>query len=389
MPVKINTNSAATVAANNLAATSAALQRSLYRLSSGSKIVNPADDAGGLAVSMKFSAAARRMGAAHTNISNSISYLQAQDGALSVTARVLDRISVLKTLSVDPTKNASDIANYNGEFKALQQELKAIGGETFNGRSLFGSSSMAVAVSEDQQQSVNLEGVDLLAAGTGSLPTPDLYSMDGWIDNSSGGTVSIAGGAMTLSGTTDISTKQTFAIPGNINFSFNINASSFNLYLGSTLIASESGTASTSIGIGIFSNAGYPPGPLRIQANGPVTITDLNIAMTQDDSGASNTYLVANAGGIASLDLSTITGAIQDVATHRASNGANQSRLGFSMELLTTNKVNIEQATSRIVDVDVADESTALAKSNVLVQAGSAMLTQANQAPSNILRLLG
>ncbi len=89
MPVVINTNYAATVAANNLAASNMSLQRSLNRLSSGTKIVNPSDDAGGLAVSMKLSAAAVRQGAVASNIGNATSYLQTQDGALKVTGKIL------------------------------------------------------------------------------------------------------------------------------------------------------------------------------------------------------------------------------------------------------------------------------------------------------------
>ena len=109
MAVVINTNYAATVASNNLAVSNNMLQRSLNRLSSGSKIVNPSDDAGGLAVSMKLSAAAKRQGATATNIGNSVSFLQTPDGALKVAAKVLDRISELKTLYADPTKSDSDL----------------------------------------------------------------------------------------------------------------------------------------------------------------------------------------------------------------------------------------------------------------------------------------
>src|SRR5436190_14062780 len=109
MSVVINTNFAATVAANNLASSNDNLQKSLNRLSSGSKIVSPADDAGGLAVSMKLSAAARRSGAASINIGNSVSFLQTQDGALKIAGEVLDRMSELKTLYADPTKNSTDL----------------------------------------------------------------------------------------------------------------------------------------------------------------------------------------------------------------------------------------------------------------------------------------
>src|SRR5437899_11942940 len=113
MSVYINTNIAATTAALNLGNSNSMLQKSLARLSSGSKIVNPSDDAGGLAVSMKLSAAARRQGAVATNIGNAVSLLQTQDGALKVSAKVLERIGELKTLYSDATKSASDKANYD------------------------------------------------------------------------------------------------------------------------------------------------------------------------------------------------------------------------------------------------------------------------------------
>jgi flagellin len=269
MSVVINTNAAATLAANNLAASNAMLQKSLNRLSSGSRIVSPADDAGGLAVSMKLSAAARRSGAAATNVSNAISLLQTQDGVLQVASKVLSRIGELKTLYGDPTKNASDRANYDAEFSGLQAQLVALNSETFNGGTLFGAIARTVPVSEDGASSVTLAARDLSDATTGV-------------------------GAVT-------------------------------------------------------------------------------------------------AGAVADLDdlaLSDVTAAIQNVATFRAENGAEQSQLGFAGELLAINKANLEAASSRIVDVDVAAESTQLARWNTLVQAGTAMLAQANQSSQAVLRLL-
>lgn len=272
MAVVINTNTAASMASNNLAASNSMLQRSLNRLSSGSKIVNPSDDAGGLAVSMKLSAAAKRSGAVQTNIGNAVSFLQTQDGALKVAGKVLDRMSELKTLYQDPTKNADDLANYDSEFTALQTQLTAVAGESFNGVSLFSSGSLSVNTTEDQvSASVEMKGRDL---------------------------------------------------------------------------------DSSSTGVGALTNTS--------------SVTSL------DD-----------------IDLSDITTAIQNVATFRAENGAEQSRLGFASELLSVNKANLEAATSRITDVDVAEESTQLARWNTLVQAGTAMLSQANGSAQTALRLLG
>ena len=271
MSVVINTNFAATVAANNLAASNAMLQKSLNRLSSGSKIVTPADDAGGLAVSMKLSAAAVRQGAVSVNIGNATSFLQTQDGVLKVAAKVLDRMGELKTLYADPTKNADDLANYDAEFVELQSQLTALTDEKFNGVQLFGSSGLTVSVTDDASSSsaVTIKGRDLAnsSSGIGALT---------------------ASGVKTLSG----------------------------------------------------------------------------------------------------IELEDITDAIQNVATMRAENGAEQSRLGFAGELLTVNKANLEAAASRITDVDVAKESTQLARWNVLVQSGTAMLSQANQSAQTALKLL-
>jgi flagellin len=273
MSVVINTNYAATVASNNLASSNAMLQKSLNRLSSGSKIVNPSDDAGGLAVSMKLSAAARRQGAVAANIGNAVSLLQTQDGALKVSGKILERISELKVLYSDVTKSSSDQSNYDSEFTALQSQLTAAATEKFNGVALFGSSAVgAVAVTEDGQQTVSIAARDLTSSSSGV-------------------------GAMT-------------------------------------------GSSVTSLG---------------------------------------------NSG----VTLAAISTAIQNVATMRAVNGSEQSRFGFASELVTVNKANLEAANSRIVDVDVASESTQLARWNVLVQAGTSMLAQANQSAQSALKLLG
>jgi flagellin len=274
MSVVINTNYSATVAANNLNSSHSMLEKSLNRLSSGTRIVNPSDDAGGLAVSMKLSAAAKRQGAVSTNLGNSTSFLQTQDGALKVAGKVLDRMSELKTLYNDPTKNASDLSNYDSEFTSLQSQLTSLTSEKFNGVALFGSGA------------------------------------------------------------------------------------------GLTVAATEDGGSSTSI-----------------------TLAARDLSSTSSGIGSITASSVSSLGS-SGLTLSTITDAIQHVATMRASNGAEQSRLGFASELLTTNKANLEAATSRIMDVDVAEESTQLARWNTLVQAGTAMLSQANGTSQTALRLL-
>ena len=139
----INTNSIASTAANNLHANQSNLQKSLARLSSGSKIVIPADDAGGLAVANKLKAVMNRI-RAQQNVQNGLSFLQVQDGALKTSSQILDRMS--KTMSLDVTKNSDDIANYQAEFGQLQLQMQNIRDEKFNGINLFQTSQSDLSV---------------------------------------------------------------------------------------------------------------------------------------------------------------------------------------------------------------------------------------------------
>src|SRR6266536_3159661 len=116
----INTNIQAIAAARNLNRSQEMLGRSLTRLSSGSKIVNPSDDAAGVAVSEKLAAQNKRVQAASTNVQNAISYIQTSDGFMNSMSKVLSRMSELAILSKDPSKNPEDVALYDQEFTALQ-----------------------------------------------------------------------------------------------------------------------------------------------------------------------------------------------------------------------------------------------------------------------------
>jgi len=418
MSVVINTNYAATIAANNLASSSAMLQKSLNRLSSGSKIVSPADDAGGLAVSMKLSAAAVRQGAVLNNVANAVSLLQTQDGVLSVTGKVLSRMSELKVLYTDVTKSASDKANYQSEFASLQSQLTANAAETFNGVSLFGTNSLVVATTENGATTVTAQGIDLLASG-GAAPTTfsDTFGTlaTNWTNTSTGAGTATPGSGVTFndgSGAASITSKATFS--GAMTIQFDIASGDAQVDLGGTFLNGFIGFAGSTIklvldgtgnmqtfvdGSSIGTTGGQPTsGQLKLYAvpvgqggSGIGNITNFSVTDPGGGGGGGggNISSVTSASNLGAVNLSTITSAIQDVATYRAQNGANQSRLGFASELLSVNKANLEAANSRITDVDVAAESTTLARYNILVQAGTAMLAQANQSSQVALKLLG
>ena len=137
MALTINTNSSAATATMHLSKNNAALKKSLNRLSSGSRIVQPVDDAGGLAVSMKLESSIVRLAGAQKNIANAQSFLEVQDGILSSAGKILNRMVELKGLSEDVMKNDSDKDNYNREFRDLQLQIYDLAQVQFNGVSLF------------------------------------------------------------------------------------------------------------------------------------------------------------------------------------------------------------------------------------------------------------
>lgn len=137
MPLVINTNMAAVVASNHLAASNAAVQKSMDRMSTGKRINSSSDDAGGMGVSALIHSRLQRQVRLRENLNNSISFLQVQAGALQMASKILGRMSELKTMSLDMTKNFDDRENYDKEFMELQLELRSISQGKFNGISLF------------------------------------------------------------------------------------------------------------------------------------------------------------------------------------------------------------------------------------------------------------
>ena len=157
MPIVVNSNASATAASFNLSKANDALRQSLERLSSGKRINNAGDDAGGLSVAYKLNSRINRTNALIQNSQNALSYLQVQDSALSTVGNIVDRMAELRTMAQDITKNSGDIENYTKEFLELQSQLNQISNEKFNGISLFGKTS-----------SSSVDGV--LNKGTASFP---------------------------------------------------------------------------------------------------------------------------------------------------------------------------------------------------------------------------
>lgn len=264
----INSNIQAQTAARHLLTSSSALAKSLSRLSSGSKIVDPSDDAAGLAVASRLDAQVNRINAAKNNVANAISFTQTQDGYLGKIAKALDRMSELAMMAQDVTKTDTDRALYNSEYEQLGAYITSAASKDFNGVTLFSSSDLGVTIDSE-------------------------------------------GGTFTMSG--------------------------------------------ISLGTTAYTDA----------TSGDISTTSL-----------------------AAATISLVRSAISQLANDRATIGSFQSRLNYTSEQLAISKENLSAASSRIKDVDVAEEATQYARYNILVQSGTAMLAQANSIPQNVLRLL-
>ena len=163
----INTNTAAMASARSLDWSTSQLGKSLARLSSGSKIVSPEDDAAGLAQSMRFEAQINRNHAVKSNIGNAVSLVQTQDGFLQKVQASLDRMSELSVLAQDITKTNTDRSNYSVEFTQLQNYISDIGRKKFNGVTLFAAVGSNI---ETKQVTIDSD------AATFSLNSVDLTS---------------------------------------------------------------------------------------------------------------------------------------------------------------------------------------------------------------------
>jgi len=145
----INTNTTASAASRNLANSTSLLSKSLARLSSGSKIISPEDDAAGLAQVIRLEAQINRNNAVRANLGNAVSYVQTQDGFLQKVQKALDRMSELSVLSQDVTKSNTDRSNYTVEFEQLQNYISDMGTKKFNGVTLFAAAGQAVTIDSD------------------------------------------------------------------------------------------------------------------------------------------------------------------------------------------------------------------------------------------------
>ena len=330
MPITMNTNSAASAARFHMSHNNSMLSKSITRLASGKRVVEPMDDAGGFAVAKKLVSSVKRAGAAMQNTLNGISMLEVQDGVMSSMGEIVNRMSELKALYHDVMKGPEDRAAYNVEFRDLQVQLYEKTHIKFNGVSLFA------------RYIDNLSGTEGLFEGNSLQDnTMNVYASP---DGAAGIVVSI-NRALVLSALT-------------------INASS------NELESKTFGEANQGL-----DGAGNPI------SDGSDKI--YRLANESTDGTGVNSVI-----SLGEISVGVFSKALQNLATLRADNGATMSQLRYAYDNLSRSKTNLAAGAGRIMDVDIASESTRLSKYNVLVQASAAMVAQANAVTETALILL-
>ena len=328
MTLQIATNTAAQKASFYLAQNQKRLSRTLDRLSSGKKLTSPVEDPGSLAVAMKLEAAINRISGAVNNVNNGISFLEVQDGMLETAGKIVDRMSELKGLaSQDPMKSEQDQASYDNEFRDLQMQLYDISNMKFNGVSLF---------------------ANYTSGATGAVTGTE---------------------AIFNAGSQNLSRDNSLTIYTSSEGSGGSKVSVHRLLLLSALTINQN----TNIG-NQWSDANNTSGVQQIgYTNEPLTFASQNLSDTLS---------------LKQISVNVITKALENISYLRAQNGASGSRLYFSSDSLAKQKTNMRAAHGRIVDADVAEETTNLAKYQVLSQAAASMLSQANSNTDIALMLI-
>jgi flagellin len=332
MTLQISTNTAAARASYNLGKNNSMLQRSFDRLSSGKKLVSPIQDPGSLAVSMKLSAAINRLAGAQNNSQNAMSFLEVQDGMLETVGNIIDRMSELKGLSSqDPMKSAQDKATYDNEFRDLQVQLYDISQQKFNGVSLF--------------------------ANFVSTDTDGVY----------GSAQTVFWGKDQTTGA-HLDVDNTMTIYTSAEGSEGSKVSVYKASLLSALSVTQGGQIGQTFDVTGARNAGAAVG-----SNTAVQFASETITQTLQ---------------LSQISVNVINTALENIAFLRAQNGGVQSRLSFNLQSLAHQKTNMKAALGRIVDADIAEETTNLSKYQVLSQAAASMLSQANANTEIALMLL-
>jgi len=404
--VRINTNIEALNAQRNLSATAATFAKSVEKLSSGLRINRAADDSAGLAISEKLKAQVTGLNQAQRNAQDGVSMVQTAEGALTEVHSMLQRIRELAVEASNSTLGPSDAKSVSTEIVALRDEIDRIGNSTtFNGQFLL---TGALSVSQ------NTAAPNSLVVGT-ALSTTGASASVAAIDTSGAKasktyTLTAQGGAVTLSdgvNSQQVNLAATIGSTGTETLNFSQMGVKLTVVGASAKTAGDLATDLAGAGNNTIATGANTGANFQIGATGnavdALTVTFADARVTNNTAGAGAGYSTLNAdinafatatgngtGIVAAAQtlINSVDTGIGFVSTVRGNLGAVQNRLEHTTASISVASENLNASMSRIKDLDVASEMVNFTKTQILQQAGTAILAQANSAPQNILTLL-
>ena len=408
----INTNIAASVTANAMKANQRTMETTMERLSTGLRVNSATDDSAGLGIGVKMDSQIRGMEQGIRNANDGISMLQTVDGAAEQITGLLQRMRELSVQATNGTNSDADKNNLNEEFSALANEIDRIADQTtFNGTTLMntaGGVTKQIVVGPDYDDRVSVTIGDFnLAAGSGGTVTASVdtltitqaavngigASADAFMNftNASGEVLTVTKAQIATAGATDFSdatlaelvTAVTAAQAANTGW----DAMTAAVAADGTGITFTQGVAGT----GQLSSVSAYTAATTVA---PVThsikrTTDGDSTALSPMAANISAFLTATSNNAENTNtIDQIDAAITGVNTARASFGANISRLNYAIDNLSVNVNNTMAAKSAVMDADYAAETTELARTQIISQASTAMLSQANQQAQSVLALL-
>lgn len=385
MAAVINTNIASLNTQRNLNASQSSLQTSIQRLSSGMRINSSKDDAAGLAIASRMDAQIRGQSVAIRNSNDGISLAQTAEGALASVGDNLQRIRELAVQSRNATNSSEDRAALNTEATQLKNEIDRLATTTkFNGVSLlngtFSNQDFQVGASVGETISISaIANVSSSALGTSSIAQVTGAAATAF--------TAITAGDLTINGVS------IGAIAANTNSADRASA----IVAAANTYSSQTGVYATTLASApnqvVFTNSGSVPATPNVViafagASATTAITGLTAATTTAAAATGFAALDISSAGGADAAITAMDAALKATNTARANLGAIQNRFSAVVTNLQSSSENLSAAKSRIMDTDFAAETATLTRGQILQQAGTAMLAQANSLPNGVLALL-
>jgi len=381
MAQTINTNVASLNAQRNLTNSQGSLATSLQRLSSGLRINSAKDDAAGMAISERFSSQIRGINQAVRNANDGISLAQTAEGALNEVTSNLQRIRELAVQASNGTNSQEDRDALNAEVDQLKSEIQRVAEQTnFNGRALLDGSFTGVSFQVGANAGETIEISSITNAQTGALGGTFTRTTESFNATAlTGFATAIADGEVTINGTSI----------GAISSAANAQERAGQLVEAINRVSSQSGVGASydqvTGDITLSSSAAW----VIAGATNDATVAGVSNASVGTSSTTTGITTVSVASfSDAQLAIGQIDNALKSINTTRADLGAIQNRFSSTIANLQTTSENLTASRGRIVDADFAAETANLTRSQILQQAGTAMLAQANGLPQNVLSLL-